>query len=81
MLAYLFSGGLVLLGLVTSMHINRDQYPTVDFGRLFITTFYPGASAEEVELNVSNKIEEELKSVDHINIHLDGEQLLHGSHD
>ena len=66
MLAYLFSGGLVILGLVTSMHINRDQYPTVDFGRLFITTFYPGASAEEVELNVSNKIEEELKSVDHI---------------
>ena len=61
--ANLFTGGVIIFGLATLTFINRDQYPAVDFGRLFITTYYPGASAEEVELNVTNKIEEELKSV------------------
>ncbi|MFQ5674904.1 MAG: efflux RND transporter permease subunit, partial [bacterium] len=62
-LANLFTGGVIIFGLATLTFINRAQYPTVDFGRLFITAYYPGASAEEVELNVTNKIEEELKSV------------------
>ena len=31
-----------------------------------ITTRYPGASPQDVELNVTNKIEEELKEVDGI---------------
>ncbi|HSG28862.1 MAG TPA: efflux RND transporter permease subunit, partial [Candidatus Krumholzibacterium sp.] len=42
---------------------KRDIYPQVDFGVMNITTRYPGASPEDVELNVTNKIEEELKSV------------------
>ena len=53
----------IILGLNALMHIKRDIYPLVDFGVMWIETRYPGASPEDVELNVTNKIEEELKGV------------------
>jgi multidrug efflux pump subunit AcrB len=53
----------VLLGLTALTHIKRDIWPKVDLGEMFITTRYPGASPEDVELNVTNEIEEELKEV------------------
>lgn len=53
----------ILLGLNTLTRINRELLPSVDFGMMMITTIYPGASPEDVELNVTNKIEDELKNV------------------
>lgn len=53
----------VMLGISTLVSIKRDIYPQVDFGMVSIMTRYPGASPEDVELNVTNKIEEELKSI------------------
>lgn len=53
----------VLLGLSALMTIKRDVFPSVDFGEVFITTLYPGASPEDVELNVTNKIEDELREI------------------
>jgi len=55
---------IMFLGLSTLMIIQRDNFPSVDFDEMVITTRYPGASPEDVELNVTNKIEEELKQVD-----------------
>jgi len=43
--------------------MQRDQFPTVDFEVLSVTTAYPGASPEDVEKSVTNVIEEELLSV------------------
>jgi multidrug efflux pump subunit AcrB len=54
---------ILMLGINTLMKIKRDTYPEVDWGMMSITTTYPGASPEDVELNVTNKIEEELKGV------------------
>jgi len=62
-LATLVTLMIVMLGVSTIIDIKRDTYPQVDFGVMIITTRYPGASPEDVELNVTNKIEEELKSV------------------
>ena len=62
-LATLITVMVILLGISTLMGIKRDIYPEVDFGVMSITTFYPGASPEDVELNATNKIEEELKTV------------------
>ncbi|KAA3658507.1 MAG: AcrB/AcrD/AcrF family protein, partial [Calditrichaeota bacterium] len=62
-LATLITLMIILLGLTTLMSIKRDIYPQVDFGMMQIVTRYPGASPEDVELNVTNKLEEELKSV------------------
>ena len=62
-LANLLTIMIILLGLNTLLTIKRDIYPEVDFGMMHIMTLYPGASPEDVELNVTNKIEEELKTV------------------
>lgn len=55
---------IIFLGLSALSIIQRDNFPSVDFGEMSITTRYPGASPEDVELNVTNKIEEQLKEVD-----------------
>ncbi|MBL7073980.1 efflux RND transporter permease subunit [candidate division KSB1 bacterium] len=62
-LAYLITIMTIILGLSTLMGIKRDIYPQVDFGMMSIMTRYPGASPEDVELNITNKIEGELKNV------------------
>jgi len=55
---------LSLVGLLTLFHLNRAGYPNVEFDIIKITTIYPGASAEDVETNVTHEIEKELKEVD-----------------
>jgi multidrug efflux pump subunit AcrB len=62
-LATLFTIGIVMLGLNSLRTLKRDQFPEVDIGEVVITTVYPGASPEDVELNVTNKLEDELKNV------------------
>jgi len=62
-LATLITLMIIIFGLTSIMDIKRDIYPEVDFGMVQIVTRYPGASPEDVELNVTNKLEDELKSV------------------
>jgi len=62
-LASLFTIMVVLLGLNSLRTLRRDTFPAVDFGEVIIQTVYPGASPEDVELNVTNKIEDELKNI------------------
>ena len=61
--ALIFTSMIIILGLGTLRTIQRDMFPRVDFGEVIITTRYPGASPEDVELNVTNSIEEELKEI------------------
>lgn len=63
LLANLITIIVLLLGISTLFVINRSSLPTVDLGGMLITTYYPGASSEDVELNVTNKLENELKTV------------------
>jgi len=63
MLAYIITILILLLGASTLIDIKRDVYPAVDFGMVRVMTHYPGASPEDVELNVTNKIEKEIQSV------------------
>jgi multidrug efflux pump subunit AcrB len=65
-LANVITSMIVFLGLSALTVIQRDNFPSVDFEEMVVTTRYPGASPEDVELNVTNKIEEELKGVDGI---------------
>ena len=66
MLANLFTIMVIMLGIGSLVQIKRDIFPEVDFGRVIITTRYPGASPEDVELNITNPIEEEIKGVSDI---------------
>ena len=63
MLAYIITILILLLGASTLIDIKRDVYPAVDFGMVRVMTRYPGASPEDVELNVTNKIEKEIQTV------------------
>jgi multidrug efflux pump subunit AcrB len=62
-LANLFVIMVLLMGLSTWLSIKRDQWPDLDLGEMYVTTIYPGASPEDVELNVTNKLEDELENV------------------
>lgn len=62
-LALVLTMMLMILGFGTLRTIKRDMFPRVDFGELIVTTRYPGASPEDVELNVTNALEEEIKGV------------------
>jgi len=65
-LAYVLTFLIVFLGVSALSVIQRDNFPSVDLLEMTVTTRYPGASPEDVELNVTNEIEEELKEVDGI---------------
>ncbi|KPK69739.1 acriflavin resistance protein [candidate division TA06 bacterium SM1_40] len=63
LLAMLITLMIVMLGVNSYLRIRREMFPKVDLGFVFISTRYPGASPEDVELNVTNKIEAELEAV------------------
>ena len=64
LLANLLTLVIILLGLRSLMTIKRDFFPNIDLDQLVITTRFPGASPEDVELNLTNKLENDLKGVD-----------------
>ena len=61
--AIVFSFAFIAVGLLSFQQIQRDQFPSVDFEILSITTAYPGASPEDVEQSVTKVIETELNNV------------------
>ncbi len=62
-LALVLTISIIMLGLFTLNSIQRDKFPAVDFEVMTIVTAYPGASPEDVEQNVTNLIEDELRSI------------------
>ena len=56
----------ILLGLAVLPSINRDTFPSVELDEVVIITRYNGSSPEDIELKVTNKIEDKLKSIDGI---------------
>lgn len=57
---------IVLAGILSAFSLRRQGYPAIDFDIMKITTEYPGASAEDVEVNVTDPIEDELIEVEDI---------------
>ncbi|MDF2874840.1 MAG: mdtC [Sporomusa sp.] len=54
---------LVVLGLVSYMSLNVDQYPSIEIPVVAVTVQYPGASPEQVETKVTQKVEEAVNVV------------------
>ncbi len=59
-LAMMVSGAMVF------SQMTREVYPAVPIGAAAITTFMPGASAEEVEQLVTSPLEDELSDIDDV---------------
>ncbi|MCX7780764.1 MAG: efflux RND transporter permease subunit [Negativicutes bacterium] len=61
---------LVVLGLFGYISLNVDEYPDVEFPFVTVQVTYPGASPEQVETKITQKVEEAVGSVSgvkHIN--------------
>jgi multidrug efflux pump subunit AcrB len=54
---------IILGGIYVALTINREEMPNTDTGTVLIKTTYPSASPEDVELNITNKIEDSLMDV------------------
>jgi HAE1 family hydrophobic/amphiphilic exporter-1 len=53
----------VVVGLASYGSLGVDRFPDVDFPTVAITTVLPGASPEEIETEISDKIEESVNTV------------------
>ena len=66
MLSHLF----VIIALIMGAHayfgINRTLLPMISTGEVGVYTYLPGAGPEDVELNITNRIEEELQAVPNV---------------
>ncbi len=56
----------IIIGLFCYVQLPVDQYPEMDPPYITVMTTYPGASASEVETNVTKVMENSLNSVDHL---------------
>ena len=60
------TGMLALAGAFGLFSLRREAFPPVSFAVAIVTAMYPGASAEEVEEQVINVIEDELRGIEGI---------------
>jgi multidrug efflux pump subunit AcrB len=63
LLIALMSISIVVFGVLSMRNIRRETMPPVDIDLMNINIVYPGASAEDVELNVIVPIEDELRRI------------------
>lgn len=54
---------LVVLGLFSFIKLNVDLYPNVDIPYVIVTTVLPGAGPEQIETDVTKKIEDAINTV------------------
>ncbi|MDR3297427.1 MAG: efflux RND transporter permease subunit [Prevotellaceae bacterium] len=55
--------GAVVLGLYSLQSLSVDLYPEMEIPMLSVITAYPGASAEDIEQNITRRIEDGLNTV------------------
>ena len=67
--AYMLSAVLVLFGIISYKDIGVDEYPTVEFPMISVTTILPGGTPEIIDSSITNLIESSVNSspgIDHI---------------
>ena len=57
----------VVMGLFALQRLQVDQFPSIDFPVVVVTTEYPGAAPEIVETEVTQKVEEAVNTIAGIN--------------
>lgn len=58
---------LVLIGIFAIAKLNRQFFPNIDIPVVSVTVPWPGASAEDVESNILDVLEPELRFLDNVN--------------
>lgn len=57
----------VVLGLFSYNRLSVDQFPDIQLPVVIVSTEYPGASPEVVEVDVTRKIEEQVNTISGVN--------------
>lgn len=57
---------IIILGLFSLVKLPIDLYPDIDTNTIMVITIYPGASAEDIEQNVTKPLENALNAVEHL---------------
>ncbi len=57
---------LMVIGAFTLVRIPVERYPNIQFGKMYINTYLPGASPEDIETLVTQKIEEGLEDLEKV---------------
>ncbi|KSU85664.1 hydrophobic/amphiphilic exporter-1, HAE1 family [Fictibacillus enclensis] len=63
---FIFSFLLILGGLFSFSSLKVDLLPNVDFPQITVQTTYPGASPQDVNKQVTDELEEKLKSLNNV---------------
>ncbi|MDE5652951.1 MAG: efflux RND transporter permease subunit [Muribaculaceae bacterium] len=56
----------IIIGLFSLAKLPIDLFPDIDTNTIMVITMYPGASAEDIEQNVTKPLENTLNSVEHL---------------
>ena len=64
---WMFVGFLVILGLVALTSLNIEKDPEIDYPIVVVSVTYPGASPDEVQKEIIEKIEDTVSEVSEIN--------------
>jgi multidrug efflux pump subunit AcrB len=65
-LARIITTMVLMVGIASLNTLKLQELPDIAFEEVDITTQYPGATAQDVEVNITNLIEKEIKSVEGI---------------
>ena len=57
---------ILIYGAISASHLRREAFPNINFDIVVIQTVYPGATPDNVEVYVTDLIEEELVDIDGI---------------
>ncbi|MEZ6127613.1 MAG: efflux RND transporter permease subunit [Planctomycetaceae bacterium] len=58
--------GILVVGILAGTQLRREEFPQFELEMILVSVPYPGASPEEVESGICQKIEEAVRSVDGI---------------
>ena len=56
----------IVLGVFSLVNLPIDLMPDMDIPAMSVITFYPGASAEDIEVNVTKPLENQLNSLQNL---------------
>lgn len=60
---YVIIGLFFLLGISSYMNLPRENYPEINTNEVFVSSIYPGNTAEDMERLITDPLEEQLKGV------------------
>lgn len=63
---YVMIGIFLILGSIAYMGMPREDFPEVKETKIYISTVYPGNTAEDIEKLITNPLEEELKNLSNV---------------